>query len=88
MKIKKQIKINYSDSKTEFGDYVEYEGRLYICLEGKSCKGCYFFNKPCPCIETGLERHSCLGNRIFIEKEEYENTKDKIHMIENTNRRR
>lgn len=38
MKIKKQIKINYSDSKTEFGDYVEYEGRLYICLEGKSCK--------------------------------------------------
>lgn len=43
MKIIKQIKINYSDSKTEFGDYVEYEGRLYRCLESKSCKGCYFF---------------------------------------------
>lgn len=77
MKIKKQIKINYSDSKTEFGDYVEYEGRLYRCMEGKSCKGCYFFNRPCPCIDTGLERHSCV-NRIFIEKEEYENTKDKF----------
>lgn len=47
-------------------------------MEGKSCKGCYFFNRLCPCIDTGLERHSCLGNRIFIEKEEYENIKDKF----------